>query len=703
MGDRHQATVHNPPTQEQSRASASNTCQRCDKIPWEDLRSDWYHELIIVDSIYALQQSQCRICRLLGHYLLLRTSNSPIDQVITPTSFHRIPGPHCISSYEVNRKDSFSTITPDDMLPDKQGRSIFRSEVRLPVAQILVDENAPYLSYKMEDLHPPTLDVGQIKDWVTFCERYHKEQCKTHPADDIKELKLIDCQESKVICAQTVVSYVALSYVWGNVDSCAISSGPDLLSGAPQTIIDAVQLTKDLGYRYLWVDRYCIDQQDTDVKHIQIAQMGDVYAGAVLTIIALTSSNPNSGLPGVSTNFRGVRTEALGSFHVSVIPATRDILKISLSPWAKRAWTFQECVLSKRRLFLMERQAIFVCNTHTCFEAKAEADFQGNIDRFEAVGWLPPRGLTSKADPLKTALTYLTAYSERALSYDTDALNGILGALNALRKDTIHQIWGLPFKQSRNSELQALKSTENSGVIYSGLGEEFGLPLAWRHWSAARRRRPGFPSWSPLGWEGAIKFWELKLWEFWTTSIPVTVQPSGFMTPTSEEALRLHSLVLSDAIPTDVPQQLVLHGETYVSPVSNDFGIALPFSNDLYYRVFVHWSISPSMLGVSHSIKCLLVRAPSEHMSVTRDWMLLLRPSGTTDPITYERIGFAILNAGFTNGLRSDSFLSLLLDADLQPLSDDSAALEKFEDPDYIASQGTWWRRHFTSEIVTLV
>lgn len=39
-------------------------------------------------------------------------------------------------------------------------------------------------------------------------------------------------------------------------------------------------------YRYLWVDRYCIDQDDVAEKKEQIAQMDRIYRGAELTIIA---------------------------------------------------------------------------------------------------------------------------------------------------------------------------------------------------------------------------------------------------------------------------------------------------------------------------------------------------------------------------------------------------------------------------------
>lgn len=51
-------------------------------------------------------------------------------------------------------------------------------------------------------------------------------------------------------------------------------------------IEDALFVLKELGFRYLWVDRYCIDQGDDRDKAIQIANMNQVFANAQVTIIA---------------------------------------------------------------------------------------------------------------------------------------------------------------------------------------------------------------------------------------------------------------------------------------------------------------------------------------------------------------------------------------------------------------------------------
>ncbi|KAF2624511.1 hypothetical protein BU25DRAFT_476214 [Macroventuria anomochaeta] len=83
--------------------------------------------------------------------------------------------------------------------------------------------------------------------------------------------------------------YVALSYVWG------ANQG----HGFPQTIKDAIEVTKTLGHQYLWVDRYCIKQESVE-KHQRINQIDIVYQAVDVTINAAAGTNANFGLPGAS-------------------------------------------------------------------------------------------------------------------------------------------------------------------------------------------------------------------------------------------------------------------------------------------------------------------------------------------------------------------------------------------------------------------
>ncbi|GME33314.1 HET-domain-containing protein [Neofusicoccum parvum] len=56
----------------------------------------------------------------------------------------------------------------------------------------------------------------------------------------------------------------------------------------------------DIGF--IWVDRFCITQDDEASKLGQIQRMGDIYASAVVTIVAASGTDAWAGLPGVLTD-----------------------------------------------------------------------------------------------------------------------------------------------------------------------------------------------------------------------------------------------------------------------------------------------------------------------------------------------------------------------------------------------------------------
>ena len=51
-------------------------------------------------------------------------------------------------------------------------------------------------------------------------------------------------------------------------------------SPLPQTILDAIYATRQLGLRYLWVDALCINWSDTAERNAQVALAPDIYQRA---------------------------------------------------------------------------------------------------------------------------------------------------------------------------------------------------------------------------------------------------------------------------------------------------------------------------------------------------------------------------------------------------------------------------------------
>ncbi|KAJ5745420.1 hypothetical protein N7520_010602 [Penicillium odoratum] len=101
------------------------------------------------------------------------------------------------------------------------------------------------------------------------------------------------------------VKYATLSHCWGGITSeipsLTTRTYEEFLQritifNLPQTFKDAIQLTRRLEIRYLWIDSLCIIQDSREDWLIQSAVMGDIYKGSYLNIAATKSINPYGGL-----------------------------------------------------------------------------------------------------------------------------------------------------------------------------------------------------------------------------------------------------------------------------------------------------------------------------------------------------------------------------------------------------------------------
>ena len=98
---------------------------------------------------------------------------------------------------------------------------------------------------------------------------------------------------------------------------------------------------------------------------------------------------------------------------------------------------------------------------------------------------------------LSVAGRHMKAFSERRLTYDSDALNAVLGILDHLAEsdeDPVYHIWGVPL---------ALYSRE--GLSTSSRRVSYEIALNWYHEQPCRRRS-GFPTWSSIAWDGPAQY-----------------------------------------------------------------------------------------------------------------------------------------------------------------------------------------------------
>jgi hypothetical protein len=102
----------------------------------------------------------------------------------------------------------------------------------------------------------------------------------------------------------------------------------------PKLIDDAIELVVRLSWRYIWIDRYCIMQDDGPAKAVQINSMNFIYAGAYATIVAAE---------GAGEGIKGIKGQSEPRSHKSIMNHATNASFQSLQDndgdtKAKRGW-----------------------------------------------------------------------------------------------------------------------------------------------------------------------------------------------------------------------------------------------------------------------------------------------------------------------------------------------------------------------------
>jgi Heterokaryon incompatibility protein (HET) len=404
---------------------------------------------------------------------------------ITDT-YDLVPGP-----YLYKRSSQFAVIPshfPQSIVHKEQEK--YRTKERAFFVHGHAQAQVGELGYGVV-VKPIGLDYDRIGEWLKFCDCHHTTLCQN--TTPVGSLAVIDCTIRQMTTLNPLDPYLTLSYVWGTASfEWANDSGklPDKLE---RTIEDAMVVVIGLGFRYLWVDRYCIPQNNAAEKKSQIQRMGDIYAQSTLTIIAAAGEDPEYGLPGVSLTPRMTRPSVqISNLDLVSLPPLIN-LEISRSSWSLRGWTYQEGLLARRRLLFTDSQVYFQCAGMHCqesFSIPLHNLHVKDLTRFrnELTGFFPRFGVGKTSDDL---LSRIPEYAHRKFSYASDALDAFQGVLRAFQSfpNPVHHICGVVILSP--STFKSTKTLTSQEMLIFG--------LCWNI-QGSNIRRPEFPSWTWLGW-----------------------------------------------------------------------------------------------------------------------------------------------------------------------------------------------------------
>lgn len=382
------------------------------------------------------------------------------------------------------------------------------------------------------------VDFRLLQDWIG-------SPTATINGDENQELpsylpvNFIDLCSRRVVPAPSgAPKFVALSYVWGSGREprreCQMVDGHlTLPDRCPETIEDAITVAMKLGFLYLWVDQYCINEEP-NARHAQIANMDIIYKVSTVTIIAAAGNGSGYGLPGVSRP--RIPQWSCKSGPISLLSIRLDTLhQLNSSVFNTRAWTYQERIFSSRSLVFTDTQVFMqygdtvlletlsTPNDRIAFASKKagallkemhlrfdEEEFSlqrqffinGRIDEV----WRADQYLDYHFDPMALRIFkhHIQLYTRRNLSYDSDALNAIAAVLECFERDKtpIKNICGIPYMDYAEGDY--FPSSLPEGLSWVHVHTDLG--------QLNFRRRPGFPSWSWAGWDGEACWFEPPDW-----------------------------------------------------------------------------------------------------------------------------------------------------------------------------------------------
>ncbi|KAK4248959.1 putative heterokaryon incompatibility protein [Corynascus novoguineensis] len=165
----------------------------------------------------------------------------------------------------------------------------------------------------------------RIETWIQQCISTH-EKCAPPALNPPLPSRVIDVDSShgSVMLFESkgqTGRYTALSHSWGTSSRLTATKATldDLkagiaLSSLPKTFRDAVEITRRLGIRYIWIDCLCIVQDDPRDWEVEAAYMGQVFQNAYVTISAASCEDSTSGCFPVRqrSSYTSVATRSLG-------------------------------------------------------------------------------------------------------------------------------------------------------------------------------------------------------------------------------------------------------------------------------------------------------------------------------------------------------------------------------------------------------
>lgn len=225
--------------------------------------------------------------------------------------------------------------------------------------------------------------ISQTNLWLKNCLETHQLNCsplseeqewqpkrllRVRKSESTYNVQLVELEDG------AEVEYFCLSHRWGVGQAHFITTRANLAErkyaipwdDLPNLFRQALKFTHLLGAEYLWIDSLCIIQGDHLDWSQESKKMAGIYQNAKLTLAASWAKNSNEDMfSSPKESVLGIRVKGLERVGVVDDIFVRVLLphRLERFPLLRRAWVYQERLLSPRYLHFSPVELIWECNT----------------------------------------------------------------------------------------------------------------------------------------------------------------------------------------------------------------------------------------------------------------------------------------------------------------------------------------------------
>ncbi|KAH7384362.1 heterokaryon incompatibility protein-domain-containing protein [Phaeosphaeria sp. MPI-PUGE-AT-0046c] len=342
------------------------------------------------------------------------------------------------------------------------------------------DTSSTHLGFYRPSLRA-SVDFQQARAWLQDCDLNHAE-CQGWRKHRTLPSRLVHVRRAEKgsdilanIChgegLPATTTYLSLSHCWGkskfitttreNLPQFELQLPVGSLS---RTIQDAMLVTLEMGFKYIWIDSLCIIQDSAEDWAREALLMGEVYQNASCNISASGFSNGKHGFISprafdpapVSAQVKWAMAQQQ-NFGMSPTETYSFIFdnprtEIYHAPLFQRAWTLQEQLLASRALHFGTDQMFWECSRSLANEVWPQGwegkgkPFTHNFTSFSQLWQFGIDSLpASRESCYRIWRNIVVAYTHRNVTFESDwlpALAGLASRFTSVLEDTnVHGMW----------------------------------------------------------------------------------------------------------------------------------------------------------------------------------------------------------------------------------------------------------------------